>query len=85
MKVYVLETGCYSDKYVVGVFATPEAAMAARPVRPNAQKASWVDKVGWREDASHFDEDGYGGRLPTWSNGCDWSDLACIEEYEVQE
>ena len=27
MKVYVVRVGIYSDQYVSGVFATPEAAM----------------------------------------------------------
>jgi hypothetical protein len=29
--VYVVEVGAYSDRYVAGVYATPEAAMAAHP------------------------------------------------------
>ena len=31
VKVYVVEMGCYSDRYVVGVYATLEGARAATP------------------------------------------------------
>lgn len=31
MNVWILEVGCYNDRYVKGVYATREAAIAAGP------------------------------------------------------
>ena len=74
MKVYVLETGCYSDRWTQGVYATVEAAQAACP------------KGVWNKD----EHDVHCPNRVTWSNGSQSgpdllpSELATIQEFEVQ-
>jgi len=73
-KVYVLESGCYSERSIVGVFSTPELAMAAW--HPDPQK-SWNSKghgYKWGE------RDEYG-----WDFDADWEDAASIQEYEIDD
>jgi hypothetical protein len=67
MKVYVVERNVYSDRYLEGVYATPEAAMAANP------SPKW--------EAVEDDVDGKVWRI--WDNGLDWSLYASISEHEV--
>lgn len=35
--VWIVETGCYENRYISGVFASAEAAMAAHPPKPVRQ------------------------------------------------
>jgi len=77
VKVYLVEMGCYDSAYIAGVYATPEAAMAAHPVRaaiayPNGS-ASHERPGGWQKRS-----DG------TWSNGLDWDYAGDITKYEVE-
>lgn len=45
MKVYVVEEGYDEDLHVTGVYATPEAAMAAHP---DVDAADWLkNEYGW--------------------------------------
>lgn len=69
MKVYVAERGVYSDRYVQGVYATPEAAMAANP---GGNK--WEVDEG--ESGSY--------RWRRWMNDLDWDSAVSIGEYEVE-
>lgn len=72
-KVYVVETGCYDSKFISGVYASPEVAMAAHP--PSERSGAVVTRPGgW-----HKTND------TTWYNGLDWDDAATIWEYEVLE
>jgi hypothetical protein len=54
-KVYIVETGIYDDRSVAGVYASPEAAMAAHPIPPEYKypaepTASNCSRPGgWRE------------------------------------
>jgi hypothetical protein len=70
VKVYVLESGVYSDRFVDGVFATPELAMAAH------------GKGVWTKDTYLHDD---GTEAISWSNGLDWGDAGYIAEYEVRQ
>jgi hypothetical protein len=69
VKVYVVESGCYSEAYIAGVYSSREAAMKAHPV-PDSDRNKIRDG-GWVETK-------YG-----WSNGYDWGDSDTITEYEV--
>ncbi len=83
MKVYVVETGCYDSRFVSGVYASPEAAMAAHPIPadykyPNPPSAANLSRpTGWTRDT-------YADDTVSWSNGLDWDNAASIEEYEVE-
>lgn len=81
--VYVVEQGAYSSRGVVGVYATPEAAMAAHPL-PTDYKypdppthGNWSRRGGWQPD--RHSEPGY-----SWSNGLDWDDGKDITRYELE-
>ena len=70
MKVYVVEQGCYSDRWVVGVWADVEKA-----------KASFKSK-GWTvSDPRETHPDA----CRSWNNGLDWDDAIYIYEMEVAE
>jgi hypothetical protein len=75
VKVYIVEMGCYSDRYVEGVYATAELAMAANPI-PDEIPSRYRTKspAAWRE---HPD-----GR---WTNGLDWDMAGEIWEATVVE
>ena len=78
MKVYLVEFGCYADRWIAGVYATPEAAMAANPppregIEGDFKKGQCERPGGWRQV-----EPGH------WSNGLDWADHAVIDEFEVE-
>lgn len=47
MTVYVLEIGSYSQRGVVGVFATPEAAMAGYPYGPWVEGEPFQGRRNW--------------------------------------
>lgn len=72
--VYVAEQGCYSSRGVVGVYESPEAAMADLPVTDEMRK-SWPD-AGWHADS--YSEPGH-----SWSNGCDWESAIDVTRYEL--
>ena len=73
--VYVVEQGCYSNRGIIGVYDSPESAMADNPITKDTirryPKAKWEQK-----------EDGEIGYW--WSNGCDWDDAVDITRFEVQ-
>lgn len=78
--VYVVEQGCYSSRGVVGVYATPQAAIEAHPVpvrRVVKGHATHEREGGWMPDT--FSEPGF-----RWSNGLDWDDAAEITRYELE-
>jgi len=81
MKVYILETGCYEDRYTHGIYSTPEKAMAAWHPDPSKSwhSAGYSYTWGGREKD---DDDGvdYG-----WEFDADWEDAARVREYEVDE
>lgn len=75
MKVYIVECGAYSDRYIGGVFATPELALAANPLPSDSSPYRRpVRSGGWQKDGDD-----------TWSNGFDFDDAKTIEGYEVIE
>lgn len=77
--VWLVEVGCYEDRYVAGVYATVEDAIAAHPLpegyrfpeKPSASDLS--QPTGW-----HQVEEG------RWSNGMDWSYAASAEAITVE-
>lgn len=82
MTVWVAECGIYEDRYIQGIYATAEAAMAANPVRSELA-ADFVGDMrsgdlrrggGWRQRS-----DG------SWSNGLDWQEYCEVSSWEVQE
>jgi hypothetical protein len=79
MEVFLLETGCYDSKDIVGVYATLEAAQAAgKPKKPSFRDdkdlALSVELWKWNT------EDG-----ETWRSNGDWDDAAKISKMVVQE
>lgn len=73
MKVYVVEQGVYEDRKVVGVYATPEAAMEAHPLpRPQVTGVVVTTPGGWRHANDRY-----------WDNGLDWADACGVTEWEV--
>lgn len=66
--VYVATCGVYSDRYIEGVYATPEAAMAANPGGTFTLYAGEQGGYRWRR----------------WMNDLDWSSACSIDEYEVR-
>lgn len=93
MKVYVLETGCYEDRDIHGVYATPEAAMAAwHPAPPIRQmlpaKIVFDSATGATVDLPERPASRW---TYTWSRkdwgwefDADFDDAADITEYEVE-
>lgn len=80
MKVYVVESGCYTNRSISGVYSSVEAAIAANPIPanypypvvPSASNAS--RPTGWVCTDSEFN---------TWYNGLDWDDAKEIMEFEL--
>lgn len=71
--VYVVEAGMYDSRCVVGVYASPEAAMEAHPIPSHlVHFGAWVDD----------------NRLNTpgvsWSNGLDYEDCKDITRHVLQ-
>lgn len=85
MKVYLLYTGCYEDRGVVGVYATPDAAMAAhQPEQPADHRGVRGNEYGrWAGTPWSYewkkDEDG-----ESWHFDADWDDSASVEVEEVR-
>lgn len=82
MKVYIAEQGCYEERGIAGVYASPEAAMKAHPIPPGqvypegyrGGPASAIRGGGWKYDAE----------TKEWRNGLDWQDAVSVTEYEVE-
>ena len=74
MKVYIVEPGEYSDRFVVGVYSSMEKAIATHPYDG---KCPWVRPLGW-PDALH---------VHGWVIYQDWAQFSCgpaeVREYEV--
>ena len=80
MKVYVLETGCYTDRGIEGVYSLVEKAMAAWQPKAGAVKGFEYGKDAGQPFSYVWGEkDG-----DTWYFGADWGDAASITEYEVE-
>jgi hypothetical protein len=94
VKVYVLETGCYEQAGISGVYATADAAMAAwspeppppvtTPARRVFDSATGIIAVyeahpATRRHTYTWSESEWG-----WTFDADWDDAASITEYEVQ-
>lgn len=80
MKVYVVIAGCYETTWPVGVYASPEAAMAAHTPKEVAADhvptaANCSRPGGWQKTDAE---------PPEWLNGLDWDDAAQIVEFEVE-
>ncbi len=84
MKVYVLEMGRYADREIIGVYATPELAMAAceellRSFGPAYQENDGrgrgpISMMKWTRRGSS-----------AWLNDGDMEDAARVDEYHVFE
>ena len=73
MNVYLLETGCYEDRAVLGVFLTPGSAMAAWDRKGlGIQRGNHLSYT-WSEESD--------GR---WSFDADWDDAATITRYRIE-
>lgn len=64
MKVWILESGVYDDRYVSGVFDSPESAMAYWEAlhprhRPKwkFERDSWTNQYDWEAAALIFPEE----------------------------
>lgn len=60
MKVYIAIKGLYDDKSIAGVYATPEAAMAAMPgttwtLDDSYGIRDWTNELDW-DDSVHITE-----------------------------
>ncbi len=84
MKVWIVESGCYDDRIIIGVYATREAAIAANP--PAIRASRWLPRVqsherpgGWQPDDPQKPE------TCEWSNGLDWGDAMSMWPEEVKE
>ena len=88
MKVYTLEIGCYSDRGLVGVYATAEAAMAAFTkgrktfLRIDKEYASPVSEMRWYCTVAEPPIPDWATR--EWTNNGDWQDAASVREWEVE-
>lgn len=82
MKVYVLETGCYENRGVAGVFDSPERAMATQP------DCRWV-KTRWVSYRERLPDGGPDLSQPeyhvSWDNDRDWDLSATISEYDLED
>lgn len=69
--VWVVENGCYSDRYVEGVYDSIEAVIAHHPARktkPRAGGSSYIFRAGgWQPEDPDDPES-------PWGNGLDWGD-----------
>ena len=72
MIVYVAEQGCYSDKYMAGVFDSVERAIAE--LDPDS-KWKWTHSVfHYGNEVSH-----------DWRNSGNWSEAITISETRVED
>lgn len=62
--VWIVEVGCYDERYIQGVYSSPEAAIIANPL-PTHDRITVLRLGGWQQD-EHGE----------WDNGLDWSDAA---------
>jgi hypothetical protein len=75
--VWILETGCYGDKMIIGVFSSAEKAMAAHhPIKPETPKYS---PRGRRTDTYEWSPDGDG----RFTFDADWEDAATVTRMNV--
>lgn len=77
--VWVVENGCYSDRYLSGVYESIEAVIAAYPVTsrgdtPSTNASYLYRPGGWQPDEYEPDR---------WSNGLDWSDFLQATRHKV--
>jgi hypothetical protein len=69
--VYVVEHGVYAERRIVGIYATPEAAMEAHPVDDQDRKQ--YPRAEWDERSEGH-----------WDNGCDYGLAVDITAMEIQ-
>ena len=87
VRVYTLETGCYSDRGLAGVFPTVEAAKTVVMRGKSFTAAEGADgerrpmrKMKWRLENSQP----YGAATGReWINNGDWESAASIREWAV--
>ena len=80
MKVWVVENGCYSDRYVVGVYDSIEAVIADNPVPESPRhrdRGDFFRPGGWQP------EERFGDERESWSNGLDWEGYLRATCFEV--
>src|SRR5690349_20348094 len=80
--VYVVEQGAYSSRGVVGVYVSPEAAMAAHPI-PADYKYPAVPSPSNGSRRGGWQPCSYAEPGCRWSNGLDWDDGKDITRYEL--
>lgn len=78
MKVYVVELGMYASSQVVGVYATPDAAMAAYPPSREGKRGNPYSGSRERPGGWYKRTDG------AWDNGLDFDEAAQVTEYDVE-
>lgn len=69
MVVYVLETGCYEQRGIMGIYASAESAMAAHNPTPGRTRGDYT----WKQSG-----DG------CWTFSADWDDAADVTEWQVK-
>lgn len=72
MKVWILERGCYEEKYVVGLYVSSDLAIRENPV-VIGPKTTVIRPGGWQQDKSG-----------NWDNGLDWSQAERLFAMEVR-
>lgn len=77
MKVYVLETGCYENRYVSGIYDSPERAMAAAD-------GKWT-KTTWNIGVPKSGEEWHDRPRVSWDNDLDWDSAASVSEFDLEE
>lgn len=65
--VWIVEVGCYDERYIQGVYSSPEAAIAANPL-PTHDRVTVTRPGGWAK----VEQDEW----VEWDNGLDWDDAA---------
>ena len=74
-RVFILEAGCYEGRHIVGVYASPELAMAAG--KGNWTMTVWTDIPDWPKlsRVEHY---------VSWNNDLDWEDRCTISAYSIE-
>lgn len=86
--VYVVERGCYSDRYVYGVYGSLAEAKEGLPHEPPGDgSVKWSPTGTWwsRTDPDGWTEDGRRGETSggRWSNGLDWGNAVTITAHTL--
>lgn len=84
IRVYTLEMGCYSDRFLCGVYASlDDAKAAAAPKRPFTGRRGRGQLQPEEHEWEPQEPAEVGARVTEWHNNGDWDDAATISEWEL--